>query len=597
MFGFFGKKAKKRKSRRKRSSGRRKQSARENIVEEIVLGGGSGIQPPVAKAYERRSKHRSWFAGVAFASKWLGLWGLLTVSGLFSHTFWFTDETRFLAIAWEMWTKAEFLVPVLNGELYLYQPPLMLWLTHLGWSVFGVNSWWPHVLPALFVLGTLVLVGWIARVLWPGKTEVARYAPLVLLGISGWAIYSTLMVTDLALVFFVVLALWALAVMGYRGSRMGGLLLGAALGLGALSNGLIIFWIVLPVSLLAPLWVSDGTRIRAGIWYQQIALATGIGVAILFSWLVPVSDSHGWPFAISLLKYYALPQPVTFFDVSQPWWGYLFLSVIVLFPWSVWPLPWMRLWHIRKQKTNDGIKFCMAMAFPVLIFLSVINIRQPQFLLPVFPFYALVITYLLMDDELVEEGEDSMWAGMGFPIILIGGILAILPKLPQTDMLPAYLWTLKPVVGIGVSLLGIGLAWAPIVRIRQRIMGIAITSVTLVILSVLAAGWLYKDFFNVSTIADKLAKIEAEGRPVAHIGKYQGRFHFSGRLHRPFVILSSNEIADWANYYPDGIIVSYENAGQPPVVPGTEPLYKANYLDTRINLWNAASIIIDAPRS
>ena len=132
MFGFFGKKAKKRKSRKHRSSGRRKRSARENIVEEIVLGGGSDIQPPVAKAYERRNKHRSWFAGVAFASKWLGLWGLLTVAGLFSHTFWFADETRFLAIAWEMWANAEFIVPVLNGEPYLYQPPLMLWLTHLG---------------------------------------------------------------------------------------------------------------------------------------------------------------------------------------------------------------------------------------------------------------------------------------------------------------------------------------------------------------------------------------------------------------------------------------------------------------------------------
>ena len=34
------------------------------------------------------------------------------------------DETRYLAVAWEMHRTGEFLVPHLNGELYPQKPPL-----------------------------------------------------------------------------------------------------------------------------------------------------------------------------------------------------------------------------------------------------------------------------------------------------------------------------------------------------------------------------------------------------------------------------------------------------------------------------------------
>ena len=50
------------------------------------------------------------------------------------------DETRYLAVAWEMWWRGDFLLPWLNGEPYSHKPPLLFWLIHALWALFGVSE-------------------------------------------------------------------------------------------------------------------------------------------------------------------------------------------------------------------------------------------------------------------------------------------------------------------------------------------------------------------------------------------------------------------------------------------------------------------------
>ena len=56
------------------------------------------------------------------------------------------DETRYLSVAYEMFIDKEWVVPKLNGEIYSQKPPLLFWLIQSGWSIFGVNIWWPRML-------------------------------------------------------------------------------------------------------------------------------------------------------------------------------------------------------------------------------------------------------------------------------------------------------------------------------------------------------------------------------------------------------------------------------------------------------------------
>jgi 4-amino-4-deoxy-L-arabinose transferase-like glycosyltransferase len=76
------------------------------------------------------------------------LWAAVVLGGLLTRPAWPIDETRYLAVAWEMWNHGEFLVPHLNGAPYSDKPPLLFWLIEAGWRVFGVHEWWGRVAPS-----------------------------------------------------------------------------------------------------------------------------------------------------------------------------------------------------------------------------------------------------------------------------------------------------------------------------------------------------------------------------------------------------------------------------------------------------------------
>ena len=59
------------------------------------------------------------------------------------------DETRYLTVAWEMFSSGDWILPQLNGATYSHKPPLLFWLIALGWQGLGVNEWWPRLVPAL----------------------------------------------------------------------------------------------------------------------------------------------------------------------------------------------------------------------------------------------------------------------------------------------------------------------------------------------------------------------------------------------------------------------------------------------------------------
>src|SRR6185295_18388622 len=96
-------------------------------------------------------------------------WALLAGLSLSLRPLLPVDETRYASVAWEMWNRGDFLVPHLNGVPYSDKPPLLFWLFHLGWRLFGVDEWWPRLVPALCSLANLFLTAALARRLWPDR--------------------------------------------------------------------------------------------------------------------------------------------------------------------------------------------------------------------------------------------------------------------------------------------------------------------------------------------------------------------------------------------------------------------------------------------
>ena len=104
-------------------------------------------------------------------------WMLFSIASLWLRPLWPVDETRYARVAWEMWLRGDFLVPYINGEPYSHKPPLLFWLIHAGWYVFGVDDIWPRVLEVLIGGAQLVLVSMLARRLFPSRPWMTKAAP------------------------------------------------------------------------------------------------------------------------------------------------------------------------------------------------------------------------------------------------------------------------------------------------------------------------------------------------------------------------------------------------------------------------------------
>lgn len=562
------------------------------VVEEIELS-DTTPQPPRSLRKKSTSellsikKNSGWWPAFRVGAGVTGLVLLAVLAAIATRSTWPSDETRWLAIAWEMWTRGDWFVPRLNG-VPASVAPLFFWIAHLGWLVFGVVDWWPRLIPALFMIGSLFLAARLARLLWPGQGDAARYASLALLGGFYWVFSATLLTADLLTVFFTLYALAVLLRMWRTRDLRLWLLLGLAFGLGLLSSGSLIILYVLPVALLAPLWSRGTPTMPWKFWYVDLFKAVIFGLAIYAAWAVPAFNTMGMARVLDPLLAPLSANTLDLFPSAQPWWWYFFLAPWLAFPWSLWPLPWMRFWHIRREPISNGLAFCMLWATSVLVLFSFFDVKQPQFLLPVVPAFFLAASWLLLDEEHAAHDHSRLASTMIFPLLLLGGLLAILPGLPRVPYLPDFLWQMSPFVGVGIIGIGVAVGWLPLPAIEARIANMAVTVVVLTTLALLAVGWQANPLYEVHGAARVLAMAQQKGISVAHVGTYRGEFHFAGRLTKPLDIVAPNQTELWAIGHPEGLIVTYTNAWQPPAVPGVVPQYDEPYGSTQLRIWPAS---------
>lgn len=587
LSSFFGRKSKSSRKKRRRAGrpGRgdgRVRALEQFVVEEIEVG---GVAEPIA-APKRSAPSVRRPASLRIGFEGFVLWLILIAVSFSIRDPWPVDETRMLAVAWEMWLRESVIVPWLNGD-YFVHPPLAYWVIHLGWHVFGVNDWWPRLAPSLFALASVYVTGRLARRLWPEALDVQRYAPVVLLGTVVFALYVTLALPDMLQVFFALLALWGTLIMWRPRDSYAWLLVGLAVGLGSLAAGPMVLIYALPPALLAPLWVDRGSKPNWGNWYAEVFNALLLGLALGAAWAVPVGAQAGVGYLWELLVHAPALFALEHFASSHPWWWYSLLTPVVFLPWSILPLNWARLWHIRAEPSNAGLNFCIVWIVSVLMLLSLFDMKQPQFLLPVLPAGALMTAHLLLNEELHNYGHDSALSGMTIPLILFGGLAAIIPKLPRVDFLPQILWEISPFVGVAIVIVGIALAWLPLKEVRRRTTDTALIGVLLALLIVIGAGSQFNASYRVNEAALAIRQAQDASRPVAYVGDYQGQFQFSGRLYQSLAILDARNAERWARQNPSGIIVALADAWRPLAV-GAKPVFDGRVGDQALRIWDAA---------
>jgi len=514
-----------------------------------------------------------------FAS--LALLAILAIVGIATRPLTPIDETRYVSAAWEMWLRGDFLVPFKNGEPYSHKPPFMFWMFQAGWALFGVNDWWPRLVQPLFSAGALLLTYLLARRLWPQHDGLGGQAALVLVSALLWILFSTTVMFDVILAFWVLLGMHGvLAAAG--GKQRGFVMLGIAIGMGLLTKGPVILLNLLPITVLAPWWRPG---LRWGRWVGGVALAVLLGAAIALTWALPAGMAGGEAYRNAIFWGQTADRMVDSFAHRRPFWWYLPLLPLLLFPWFVWPGLWKALARHRRNGLDWGARFCLAWMLPVFIAFCFISGKQPHYLVPLFPAFALLTARVVADRPEFRVGLPALLAAVlgGAMVLAASGQIASLRD--QVEAMPPA-WP-----GVLLMLLALAVYWAGR-RGVAPVVNLALLGAATMGLVQIAAMHSLGPLYDIKPMAQAIKQVQDEGRPVANAAVYHAQYQFLGRLEVPLVELQGENVPVWLAAHPEAYAVIYlkDTQALPTIVARHKQPYRGGAV-VLVDAQTAASLL------
>lgn len=513
--------------------------------------------------------------------KWTLLWLVLVAVVVATRPLAPIDETRYLSAAWEMWTRGDWLVPHLNGATYSHKPPLLFWLINIGWLVFGPDSIWGRLVGPLAGLAGVFLTAWLARLLWPGR-GIDRVAPWLLMATLLWAVTATLSMFDTLVMVCALIALCGVTIAA-QGRWTGWILFGLGVGFGVLAKGPVILVFTLPAALLAPFWLRPRPLQGWGRWYLGALGGLLLGAAIALAWAIPAAYSGGEEYGRAIFLGQTTERVTGNMSHGRPVWFYLPMLLAILFPVLLWDRLWAAL-RAAPWRSDRGLRFILVWTGAALLILTAFTDKQPHYILPVVPGFALLAALLLSSLPAIGRLRAPAIGWMSLGLVLIGAAIwgsTHLDRLTRAS-LPDSLPLGVGICGVIVLLLGLALLrWArdDLQRMASMLAGVTVAA--------LVAGHLFivpalHDFYDLQPAADEVARAQAAERPVAYVGKYHAQFHYLGRLRQPIDALERNEIAAWFASHPTGILIFAERRAAPD--PGT-PVFRQPFRSRELQIW------------
>ncbi|WNL46489.1 glycosyltransferase family 39 protein [Dyella sp. BiH032] len=521
---------------------------------------------------------------------WLPLWTAVALLAIFSHGPMPLYSTRTLAVAWEMWNHGHWLVPHINGEPYSEKVPLLFWLIHAGWFVFGVNDVWPRILEVIFGGTELVLLATLARRLFPNRPWVAKGAPWMLLALAYAFLFG------LQIMYEVLLAVWVLAALLCLTPKTDReeprwLLFGLCIGAGLMTKGPVMFLHIAFPWLLGPLWSSWANTHRVR-WYGRGVLAMLLGGAILLAWALPAGFSGGEAYRQRLFFTQTAGRVVDAFDHARPFWWYLPMIPALLFPFSGWPRAWVALGALRRP-LEPGIRFGLCWLLPILVAFSLISGKQLYYPLPEFAGAALLLAgAIAVLREKRPALANSAWLGtwpLGVGGLLFAVFLFVLPNLVAHNVMHGEFIDATSQYSRFFSIVFVVLGALLLLRGRGELRRLAIAGlVGTLALNTLFTLTMWQNF-DLRPAAQLLGAADAEGRAIGYVGNYEGQFHFEGRITRPIERLNEGEsIQAFARAHPNGLIIT-----RPEKLDAADlryPLLVQPFRSSWVVIWPAASL-------
>lgn len=473
-------------------------------------------------------------------------------------------STRTLAVAWEMWDRGSFLVPLFNGAPYSHKTPLLPWLIHAGWAVGGVGDVWPRLLMVLLAALVIAQSGLLALRLLPQRPRLARDTAWVMAGLWYFVLFSWQLMYELLLAATVLGGLLALCRRQGEAWRPNWPGFALAVGLGLLAKGPVAL-LHLGVPLLgARLW-HPAARAEGRRFARHALLAVLGGIALFALWLLPAVLLGDPEYRQALLVTQTAGRIQHSFDHAEPWWWYAPVVLVLLAPW------WWQAWWWRQVPAlwrTPELRMPWLWLLGVLLLFSLISGKQAYYLLPDFPAAALLLAA-------AAERQPRLGWLPGALLLALGGLL--LGARAGWPPLPAAVQAGAPLAGSVLILLGL-------ILLRWRSLPAQAGGLLLAVATLHAAATpLLRTQYDLTPTARILAEAARAQRPLAYVGVYQLQFHFAGRLHTPVAALDEADARIWARRHPHGLVV-VEDA-TPAQAPA--PLFQQPWRQRWVQVWPA----------
>ena len=522
-------------------------------------------------------------------------WAVFSIASIWLRPLWPVDETRYASVAWEMWLRGDFLVPYINGEPYSHKPPLLFWLIQLGWGLFGVNDWWPRLVAPLCALAAMPLTLRLGRLLWPQASAATKAAHAlsvwVLFGTLLFAGFVTLTMFDLLLLLCVMAGMIGVLTLAGGERRAGLLWLGAGIGLGVLAKGPVVLLHVLPAALAAPWW-APRLKGKLARWYLDLLLGVLLGAAVALVWALPAAYFGGEEYRRAIFWGQTAGRVSESFAHRAPWWYYLPLLPLILFPWFVWPRFWRGLYEIRSEQKQGGARFLASWLILTLIGFSLVSGKQAKYLVPFLPAFALLAGYALTRVTAPARWWEMLPPMIGF--LALPAFLAYARARPAAMKLPEWAGEIPPwpiaLAALAAPALLFFLRKDTMTQVR------ALAFAMLAAVAVVGAGVIpaFVPYGDPGPAARHLAGLQERQLPLAHLGKYHAQYNFVGRLRAPIQILDPPEVKNWVAAHPAGQVITIErsrhdgkgNAG---------PEYQAPFRGAWVQVWRGAALLMARP--
>jgi len=316
------------------------------------------------------------------------------------------DEARFARTSVEMMSSRDYVVPTFEGAPRLVKPPLLNWVQASLFQLAGPSELLARLPAAFSTFMSLLLVAWIG---WRRfGVEGSAWSAAVFLTFPVVVLIARVGTLD-ALLSVHVLAVLALDLVQHDHTeieRSG--VIGGLLGLAFLVKG--------PVGVLLPLVMILAGRTATGrdvVPSVKTAVTTVLAsVAVVLPWGLVFVERVGRANVLQLLRSEVVDRAVAGTVHVEPWWYYLAVCLVAFLPW-VGPLfvgvvRGLSSWRDPDSPTGP---YAAAAFVAGLVFFSLSKGKLPNYILPLAPVAALVVTFEL-GQELVNPSKRRLGAGM-----------------------------------------------------------------------------------------------------------------------------------------------------------------------------------------